>query len=209
MGDDGAVGAFDEIEWFEPRCRADLRSWLAVEHATSSGVWVVYPRKAARTTEPDYDAIVEEALCFGWIDSRPGRVDASRTRVYLCPRKPGSPWAATNKARVEALVAAGLMTAAGQAAIDRARADGSWSVIDTSEAGLVPDDLAAAFDTYPGSEQEFAAFPIGVRKQILQWIALAKRPATRAARVDETARLAQQGRRANQWVPRDKGPQES
>lgn len=206
MRDTEAMGALDEAEWIEPRSRADLRAWLAAEHASSAGAWVVYPRKAARTTEPDYDAIVEESLCFGWVDSRPGRVDDARTRIYVCPRKAGSPWAATNKARVQALVAGGLMTAAGQAVIDRAVSDGSWSVIDSSEAALVPDDLSAAFHAYPGSEQEFLSFPLGVRKQILQWIALAKQPQTRAARIDETARLAQEGIRANQWVPRDKRP---
>ncbi|MFM2437768.1 MAG: hypothetical protein RLZ55_579, partial [Actinomycetota bacterium] len=85
-------------------------------------------------------------------------------------------------------------------------ADGSWSRIDSSEAAVVPDDLVSAFATYPGGAAEFAGFPLGVRKQILQWIELAKRPATRAARIDETARLAQQGVRANQWVPKDKRP---
>lgn len=198
------MGALDEAEWLEPRERSDLRAWLADQHASSTGVWVVYPRKAARTTEPDYAAVVEEVLCFGWVDSRPGRVDDSRTRVYISPRKPGSPWAATNKARVERLVADGRMTEAGQAVIDRARADGSWTSIDSSEAALVPPDLSDAFTAFPGSRENFAQFPHGVRKQILQWIITAKRPETRAARIDETARLAQQGIRANQWVPRNK-----
>lgn len=198
------MGALDDAEWLEPRQRSDLRAWLAEQHASSTGAWVVYPRKAARTTEPDYDAIVEEVLCFGWVDSRPGRVDDTRTRVYISPRKPGSPWAATNKARVGRLVADGRMTEAGQAVIDRARADGSWTSIDSSEAALIPPDLSDAFATYPGSSENFARFPQGVRKQILQWITMAKRPETRAARIDETARLAQLGIRANQWVPRDK-----
>lgn len=198
------MGALDDAEWLEPRERSDLRAWLAEQHSSSAGAWVVYPRKAARTTEPDYDAIVEEVLCFGWVDSRPGRVDDTRTRVYISPRKPGSPWAATNKARVERLVKDGLMTQAGQAVIDRAHADGSWTSIDASEAGVVPPDLTDAFARYPGSSESFAQFPQGVRKQILQWITTAKRPETRAARLDETARLAQMGIRANQWVPRHK-----
>lgn len=198
------MGALEDAEWLEPRERRDLRAWLLEQHASSSGAWVVYPRKAARTTEPDYDAIVEEVLCFGWVDSRPGRVDDRRTRVYISPRKPGSPWAATNKARIERLVADGRMTEAGQAVIDRAHADGSWTSIDASEAALVPPDLSDAFTTYPGSSENFAQFPRGVRKQILQWITLAKRPETRASRIDETARLAQQGIRANQWIPPDR-----
>lgn len=195
--------AVDDTERIEPSTRAELRAWLEAHHAVSGGVWVVYPHKRARTTEPSYDDIVEEALCFGWIDSRPGRVDDSRTRLYLCPRKPGSGWAATNKERLERLTNAGLMHEAGLAVVARAHADGSWTLLDSSEAGIVPDDLAQAFDSYAGSADEFAQFPLGVRKQILQWIDQARRPATRAARVDETARLAQQGIRANQWKARD------
>lgn len=199
----------DDTPHVQPRDRAAWRRWLQRHHESSTGVWVVTYKKSAGKPSPTYDEIVREALCFGWVDSRPGTVDDERTRLYVCPRKPGSPWAATNKARVAELVADGSMTPAGLQVIDRAKGDGSWSVIDSSEAALVPTDLAAAFATYPGSAEAFASFPLGVRKQILQWIALAKRSATRAARVDETARLAQQGIRANQWVPRDKRPSKS
>ena len=196
----------DDVEHLQPADRAAWRDWLQQNHASAPGVWVVTYKKASRKPSPTYDEIVREALCFGWVDSRPGTVDHERSRLYVCPRKTGSAWAATNKARVQELSAEGLMTPAGQAVIDRAVADGSWSRIDGSEAAVVPDDLVKAFAAHPGSAEQFAAFPLGVRKQILQWIELAKRPTTRAARIDETARLAGQGIRANQWVPRDKRP---
>lgn len=196
----------DDAPHVQPVDRAEWRRWLQDHHVSAEGVWVVTFKKSVGKPSPTYDEIVREALCFGWVDSRPGTVDDERTRLYVCPRKPGSPWAATNKARVGELIASGLMTPAGQAVVDRAMADGSWSRIDSSEAAIVPDDLAASFAAYLGSAEEFAGFPLGVRKQILQWIELAKRPATRAARIDETARLAQQGVRANQWVPKDKRP---
>lgn len=183
--------------------RAQWRAWLADNHATSPGVWVVTYKKAAKRPTASYEELVLEALCFGWVDSRPGTVDELRTKLWFTPRKRGSVWAATNKARVELLLAEGLMTPAGQAVIDRAKADGSWTRIDDAEAATVPADLVDAFGRYPGSEDQFSAFPPGVRRNILQWIAQAKRPDTRARRVDETARLAQDGIRANQWAPKD------
>ena len=196
--------AHADAEHVQVEDRAQWRAWLAAHHASSPGVWLVTFKKGTGHPAPSYDEIVEEALCFGWVDSRPGRVDDERTRLYVSPRKKGSGWAATNKARVERLVSAGLMTEAGQLVIDRAKADGSWTVLDSSEAAEVPDDLRAAFRRHRGSEAQFAAFPPGVRKQILQWIAQAKRPDTRASRVEETARLAKDGIRANQWTPKNR-----
>ena len=184
--------------------RAEWREWLAAHHASSPGVWVVTYKKASGKPAPSYDDLVEESLCFGWVDSRPGKVDDERTRLYICPRKKGSGWAATNKARIERLTADGQMMPAGLAVLEQAKADGSWTLLDASEQGIVPDDLSAAFDAHPGSRDNFDAFPPRVRKAILEWIYLAKRPETRASRIDETARLAQQNIRANQYVPKDR-----
>jgi uncharacterized protein YdeI (YjbR/CyaY-like superfamily) len=192
----------DDLEHVQFEHRAQWRSWLESNHATSSGVWVITYKKRAGKPTPSYEDLVLEALCFGWIDSKPGKVDHERTRLYFCPRKKGGVWAATNKARIEVLLAEGLMTSAGQAVIDQAKADGSWTTIDGAESAEVPPDLSACFLVYPGSEERFLAFPTGARKAILQWISLAKRPETRARRIDETARLAQQNIRANQWSPK-------
>jgi uncharacterized protein YdeI (YjbR/CyaY-like superfamily) len=193
----------DDRPRVETRSRAAWRAWLETHHASSPGAWVIYRRKAAAEPgDPTYDDVVEEALCFGWVDSRPGAVDEARTSLYFSPRKPGSGWADTNKARVEALAAAGLMAPAGRAVVDRARADGSWDRIAMSEAALEPDDLVAAFERFPGSRANWDAFPRGARRAILQWIEQAKRAETRTARIDETASLAAQGIRANQWTPR-------
>ena len=183
--------------------RGQWRAWLSRHHATATGVWVVWFKKSAGKPSPTYVDLVLEALCFGWIDSRPGKVDDERTKLYFCPRKKGSVWAATNKARVEQLAAEGLMTPAGQALVEQAKADGSWNLLDASDALVTPDDLVAAFDSYLGSADYFAAFPASTRKQLLFWIDSAKRPQTRATRVDEIARLAQQNTRANQWKRSD------
>jgi uncharacterized protein YdeI (YjbR/CyaY-like superfamily) len=194
--------AIDDLEHVRVANRAQWRAWLAQNHRASSGVWVVTYRKAARKPAPSYEELVLEALCFGWIDSKPGKVDEERTRLYFCPRRKGGVWAATNKARIEVLVAEGLMTPAGQSVIEQAKADGSWTTIDAAESDEVPDDLSTAFLDYPGSAERFLAFSTSARKAILQWIALAKRAETRARRIDETARLAQQGIKANQWSPK-------
>ena len=197
-----SAAPIDTREHFEARDRAAWRAWLAERHATSPGVWVVTYKKSSGRPTLTYDALVEEALCFGWVDSRPGTVDALRTKLYVAPRKRGSGWAATNKVRIARLLPAGLMAPAGLAALEAAKADGSWTLLDTSEAAVAPDDLRAAFARHAGAGANFDAFPLGVRKAILQWIALAKTDATRAKRLEETASLAAKNVRANQWRPK-------
>jgi uncharacterized protein YdeI (YjbR/CyaY-like superfamily) len=178
--------------------REDWRTWLAANHDTSPGAWVVYPKKSSGVPGPAYEELILEALCFGWIDGTARSVDAERTSLYFCPRRKGSVWAATNKARVERLVADGLMQPAGMAAIDRARADGTWTILDRSESLTLPDELIRAFADHPGSAAEFERFPASARKQLIYRVDSAKRPETRMRRADDIARLAQRGIRADQ-----------
>jgi uncharacterized protein YdeI (YjbR/CyaY-like superfamily) len=188
-------------ERIEPASRAAWRAWLRANHARPDGIWVVFPKPSKVGPRGlRYDDLIEEALCYGWIDSRPRTVDSDRTSLWFTPRKKGSVWAATNKARVERLMAEGRMAAPGLATVDRAKADGSWSKIDGSEAYIEPDDLLRAFRRHAGAKRSWDGFPPGVRKQILQWIELAKTPATREKRITETAEKAARNIRANQWV---------
>lgn len=182
-----------------PITRAAWRAWLKKHHTRADGVWLVSFKKASGQPDLGYDAAVEEALCFGWVDSRPGKLDAERTMLYFSPRKPGSAWAKTNKARVERLLAAGLMAPAGLAKVEAARADGTWTKLDAVEELTVPDDLAAALAAHPPAADRFAAFPRSVRRSILEWIVQAKRSETRAKRVAETATKSAVNERANQW----------
>ena len=182
--------------------RATWRAWLEANHATARGAWLV-TWKRGHGPVLEYEAAVEEALCFGWVDSTAGRIDERRSKLYFAPRKTGSGWAATNKARVQRLLAAGLMAPAGLASVERAKADGSWTALDDIEAGIVPDDLVAALAAVPPAAANFDAFPKSVKRSILVWIAAAKRPETRAARVRETAELAARNERANQPKARD------
>ena len=108
----------------QPRSRAAWRTWLQKNHARSTGVWLVIAKKGSGIASLTYNDAVEEALCFGWVDSRPGAVDDQRTRLYFSPRKRGSGWAATNKARIERLTAEGRMHESG---LDVVRAALGWS----------------------------------------------------------------------------------
>jgi uncharacterized protein YdeI (YjbR/CyaY-like superfamily) len=202
------VGTLDDAPHIQPEGRAAWRAWLEANHATATGVWLVRWRAGSGRPVLGYEESVEEALCFGWVDSRPGRLDDERTKLYFAPRKPRSAWSASNKARIERLVAAGLMAPAGIAAVERAKANGTWSALDTVERLEVPADLQQAFEVHPPAASHWAAFPRSVRRAILEWIGAAKRPETRAARVRETATLAARNERANQWRPkRPEGPE--
>jgi uncharacterized protein YdeI (YjbR/CyaY-like superfamily) len=136
-----------------------------------------------------------EALCFGWIDSTYRRLDDDHGAVWWSPRRKGSPWSSSNKARVARLEAEGRMTDAGRAAIERARADGSWALLEPVEALVVPDDLAVAFAERPGARERWAALSPTAQRAYLYWIATARRDPTRARRVDETARRVAAGLR--------------
>jgi uncharacterized protein YdeI (YjbR/CyaY-like superfamily) len=179
--------------------RAEWRAWLAEHHARDGGIWLVTHKKVSGKPRVSYDEIVEEALCFGWIDSRSGTVDEERSKLWLAPRRRGSGWLRLNKERVERLSVEGLMAPAGMRVIEVARADGSWAALDEVEAGVVPDDLAVALAALPPARAEWESFSLSARKGILQWIASAKRPDTRAKRIAETAELASRGLKANQW----------
>ena len=149
-----------------------------------------------------YDDVVEEVLCFGWIDSLPRKLDDERTMLWIAPRKQGSNWSKRNKDFVEKLVAEGLMQPAGLAKVEASKLDGSWSALDAIENLVIPEDLATAFENYPTSAEKFEAFPRSAKRGILEWIANAKRTQTRTKRVEETARLAADNIRANQWRPK-------
>ena len=174
---------------------AGWRAWLAENHATAGTIWLVRRRKGQPGALSYADAR-DEALCWGWIDSVARKLDETRTLTRMSPRRPGSPWSGVNKGRVEALRAAGRMRPAGEAAIEVAKADGSWTVLDAASRLAVPDDLAAALAA-AGARAAFDGFAPSSRRAILEWVALAKRDATRARRVAETARLAALGLRAN------------
>jgi uncharacterized protein YdeI (YjbR/CyaY-like superfamily) len=190
------MSALDDAPLFQPEDRAAWRDWLQANHATARGVWFVSWRpRSGRPPGVDYEAAIEEALCFGWVDSTGGTLDAERGKLYFAPRKARSPWAASNKTRVERLIADGRMAPAGMAAIDRAKSNGSWELLDGVERLEVPDDLAAALDANPPAATNFGAFPPSARKMALWWVVQAQRPETRAARIAKVSEAAARNER--------------
>lgn len=185
-----------------PLSRAEWREWLLLNHTRATGVWLVSYKKATGKPRFEYDAAVEEALCVGWVDSKPKKLDAERTLLWFAPRKPGSGWSRPNKMRIERMAQAGLMAAAGWHKVEQAKLDGSWTKLDAVEDLHIPDDLRQALAGYPQARENFNAFPRSAKRGILEWITNAKTHATRATRINETARLASTNERANQWRPK-------
>lgn len=195
----------DAYERIEVRSREELETWLGAHHERGEGVWLVTFKKGSPHYVPR-EAVLEALIAWGWIDSLPRKLDADRTMLLIAKRKAGSSWSGVNKRVVERLVEAGRMQPPGLAAVERARGDGSWSRLDEVEALTVPDDLAAALDAHPPARARFERFPPSSRRGILEWIDAAKRPATRAKRIAETAEKAAVNRKANFPPGRDRGP---
>jgi len=186
-----------EFERVEINSRAELRSWLTANHTQIESIWLVTYKKQLPDKYVPWDDIVEEVLCFGWIDSVPRRLDEERTMLLLSPRRKGSPWSRINKQRIEKLLAADLIMPPGLAAIDQAKQDGSWSIYDEVEELIMPPDLASTLSKNAAARTHFEEFSDSSKKGILWWIKSAKRDTTRQKRIDETVLLAAHNVRAN------------
>lgn len=182
--------------------RAEWRQWLAENHATEKSVWVKLYKKASGIPSVTYDEAVDEALCFGWIDSSVKKGDDEYRLQFFARRSPKSNWSRVNKNKVEKLIAAGLMTPAGQAMIDLAKRTGTWTALDEVENLVSPLDLQTALDANPVAKACFEAFPRSAKRGILEWLLNAKTNATRAGRIVEIVSKAARNERANQYKPK-------
>lgn len=195
-----AASKIRDYERVQPPDRAAWRAWLAQNHAASPGIWLVLVKKGGQGPRLLLDEAVEEALCFGWIDSLPNKLDAERYLLLVTPRKPGSVWSKINKERVQRLMEQGLITEAGLAKIEAAKADGSWSALDAIDALEMPPDLERALAANRTAKKNFDGFSQSARKGLLYWITSAKRAETREKRIAETVAKAADNRVANQYV---------
>ncbi len=182
--------------------QAAWRQWLEAHHDTRESVWLIIYRKSSGVPSVYYSEAVDEALCFGWIDSKPNKRDDQSYYQFFSRRKPKSAWSKVNKAKVERLRAEGKIAPAGERMIAIAQESGTWSLLDEIEEAIVPADLEAAFDENEPAWTNFQSFPPSARKGILQWIIQAKGAETRAKRVAETVAKAAVGERANAWKPK-------
>ena len=191
--------ALDQYPEVEITSRAQWRRWLEKNHAASKGIWLVTHKKAQGKKHVPYADVVEEALCFGWVDGQARSLDDDRSQLLLTPRKPKSTWSAINKKRVAMLMAEGKMMPAGKEKIEIAKANGSWETLELSDALAEPEDLKTAFAKNEAARKAWDAFPPSARKATLEWIYAAKRGETRAARVTETVRLSALNIRPRAW----------
>ncbi|MBI3125777.1 MAG: YdeI/OmpD-associated family protein [Ignavibacteriales bacterium] len=182
----------------QPKSRAEWRKWLSSHHTQEEGVWLITFKKSSGKQLLDYAGAVEEALCFGWVDSKGNKLDEERTMLWFTARKKGSGWSKLNKSRIEKLISAELMMPAGLAKIAAAKKDGSWSSLDSIEELEIPPDLEKAFAANKTAYKYFNEFPRSAKRAILFWIAGAKKPETRAKRIQETVTSASKNIRAKQ-----------
>lgn len=186
-------------EFYAPD-RAAWRAWLTAHHETEQAVWLVYDKDqpGARRALP-YAVIVEEALCFGWVDSVPGTVGATQAKLYVSRRKPKSAWSKANKERVVALRAAGLMTPAGEQAVAVAQANGMWDHLAVSDRFELPPELVSQLAANPAAQAFYDALPPSSHRIILEWIYTAKTQETKLRRIRETVELAAKGIKAHHY----------
>jgi uncharacterized protein YdeI (YjbR/CyaY-like superfamily) len=187
------------IDTISPKNRQQWRKWLQANHDKQESVWLIYHKKISKTPSMSWSDAVDEALCFGWIDSKRQAVDATTFRQFFGKRKARSLWSGINKAKVERLISEGLMTKAGLEAIENAKKNGSWTTLDAVEQLIIPADLDKALRKIKNAKNYFLSLSRSNKRIMLQWVALAKRPETRQKRIDEVAKLAGQGSRPKQF----------
>jgi len=182
----------EEPETFYPKGRKHWRTWLQKNHNKKQSVWLVCYKKITKIPTISWSDAVDEALCFGWIDSKRKPIDEEKFIQFFGKRKAKSAWSKINKAKVECLAGEGLMSKAGFDAIEVAKKNGSWTLLDEVEELKIPADLQKAFRKQPSAKKYFSGFSRSKKRMILQWIALAKRPETTQKRIDEAVKDASQ-----------------
>ena len=181
------------------KTRSAWRAWLARNHDKEKGIWLAYYKKGSGKRSVTYEEALQEALCYGWIDSTVGRLDAERYKQRYTPRNLKSVWSPSNKARVEKLIAGGLMAPPGLAKVEAAKRTGSCDILNDVErigrGAEIPADLLEALAKDGRARQVFEKRPPSEKKLWGYWILSAKRPETRARRVAETVKRVLAGRR--------------
>lgn len=189
------MSALDDAERLALPDGAAWRAWLEENHDSSKGVLVLRARAGVDRRLIGYDEAVRQALCFGWVDGTVKPIDEETIGIWFSPRKAQSGWAATNKQRVLELEASGEMAEPGRRAIERAKTNGTWELLDGPEAGVEPPELTLALDAVPEARRHWNAFPASTKKLGLTQIAVARRSETRIARIAKIVADAAQGKR--------------
>lgn len=189
----------ETLEIFYPENPEQWRDWLRENHTRENGIWVLqYNKKSEKPTISWSDA-VDEALCVGWIDSLKKKLNDESSIQYFGKRKPKSTWSKINKQKIEKLTAENRMSQAGLDIIKVAKENGSWEILDSVEELLIPDDLTVELSNRENATEFFQSLSKSIKKMMLQWLVLAKRPETREKRILEIAEAAEKKLKPKQF----------
>jgi len=188
-----------EIDSFCPKDKEEWRQWLEKNHETKNAVWLVSFKKSSPNHNLSWGEAVDVALCYGWIDSVKKTIDNERYQQYYSKRKPTSTWSRVNKVKVAQFEKEGLMTSAAMKTIEVAKKNGMWTMLDSVEDLIIPDDLEDSLQKHPTSKDYFLSLSKSMKKQLLYWVVSAKRPETRSKRIEEIASNASKGQKPKQF----------
>lgn len=174
-----------DAEDYCPLDKKDWRKWLELNHSDKKGIWLIFYKKKSPDYNLNWSESVDEALCFGWIDSTKRTIDSEKYKQYFSKRKAKSNWSRINKDKVKTLIEQGLMNEEGYKSIEIAKENGSWTISDQIEVHEIPEDLKEAFTNNEGSMAYFGSLSNSSRKTLLHWINSAKRKETRQKRIVE------------------------
>jgi uncharacterized protein YdeI (YjbR/CyaY-like superfamily) len=194
-----------DIETFYPKSRQEWREWLQNNYDKKTSVWLIYNKKKSNIPTISYGEAVDEALCFGWIDSTAKPLDEEKYMQFFSKRKAKSVWSKINKDKIDRLTKEGLMTKAGFESVETAKQNGSWTILDDAEALIIPADLEIAFKKRQNASNYFFNLSRSDKRNILQWLTLAKREETRQKRIAEIVELAEQNLKPKQFRGQKKG----
>lgn len=188
-----------EPETFYPASRKDWRQWLQKNHKAKQSIWIICYKQSANVPTITWSDAVDEALCFGWIDSTRRPIDNEKFMQFFGKRKATGTWSRINKEKIERLIADKLMTKAGLEVINAAKANGSWTILDEVEELIVPTDLEKEFKGKKEAKAYFATLSRSNKRMLLQWLVLAKQAETRQKRIAEIVACCGQGQMPKQF----------
>ncbi len=187
------------INTFHAKTRTEWRKWLEKHHQSDTSVWLIIYKKASDIPSVYYPEAVDEALCFGWIDSKPNKRDEESYYQFFAKRNPKSNWSKINKEKAAKLIKQGLMHKSGLSMIEIAKSNGTWTALDEVEKTTIPDDLQKLFNKNKAAFDNWEKFSRSSKRGILEWILNAKKPETRQKRIAETVALAAKNIKANRY----------
>jgi uncharacterized protein YdeI (YjbR/CyaY-like superfamily) len=190
---------YNGIKTFHAASREAWRKWLEENHQSEKSIWLIIYKKESETPSVYYPEAVDEALCFGWIDSKPNKRDKNSYYQFFSKRNPKSNWSKVNKEKVAKLLSQGLIHPSGLQMIAIAKKNGTWSALDDVDNILLPDDLQMLFSNNKIAFENWENFPRSSKRGILEWISTAKKPETRQKRIQETVSLAEKNIKANHY----------